>query len=99
MSDLDIINSITSEPERPPHHVSLEEIVNSVPYMALDNPATYALYLHYNSGHLQSGEVDKINMIIEKFRRERTRINKANIEYMERDKSDDKIKKLIEEGV
>ena len=56
MSDLDIINSITAEPERPPDHVSLEEIINSVPCMALNNPATYALYLHYNDKHLDEGE-------------------------------------------
>ena len=59
MSDLDIINNITSEPERPTDHVSLEEIINSVPYMALNNPATFALYLHYNDKHLEEDEKKK----------------------------------------
>jgi len=84
MSDLDIINSITAEPERPPEHVSLEEIINSVPCMALNNPATYALYLHYNDKHLDDGEKVKVNNIIEKMRRERSAINKKNIQYMEK---------------
>ena len=95
MSDLDIINNITSEPERPTDHVSLEEIINSVPYMALNNPATFALYLHYNDKHLEEDEKTKVNGIIEKLKRERGAANKKNIEYMERDK--DKIPKLIEE--
>ena len=95
MSDLDIINNITSEPERPTDHVSLEEIINSVPYMALNNPATFALYLHYNDKHLEEDEKKKVNGIIEKLKRERCAANKKNIEYMERDK--DKIPKLIEE--
>jgi hypothetical protein len=84
MSDLDIINSITAEPERPPEHVSLEEIINGVPCMALNNPATYALYLHYNDKHLDDGEKVKVNNIIEKMRRERSAINKKNIQYMEK---------------
>ena len=86
MSDLDIINSLTNEPVRPINHVSLEEIINSVPCMTLNNPATYALYLHYNQGHLDNDEVSKINMVIQKFRVERTNINKRNIEYMEKHK-------------
>jgi len=93
MSDLDIINSITAEPERPPNHVSLEEIINSVPCMELNNPATFALYLHYNDKHLEDEEKVKVNNIIEKLRRERSAINRKNIEYMERDK----VAKLIEE--
>jgi len=93
MSDLDIINSITAEPERPPNHVSLEEIINSVPCMELNNPATFALYLHYNDKHLEDEEKVKVNNIIEKLKRERSAINRKNIEYMERDK----VAKLIEE--
>ncbi len=93
MSDLDIINNITAEPERPTDHVSLEEIINSVPCMALNNPATFALYLHYNDKHLDDGEKVKVSNIIEKLKRERSAINKKNIEYMERDK----MKNLIEE--
>lgn len=84
MSDLDIINSITAEPERPPDHVSLEEIINSVPCMALNNPATYALYLHYNDKHLDEGEKHKVNNIIYKLKRERGQIDKKNIVYMEK---------------
>jgi len=84
MSDLDIINSITAEPERPPDHVSLEEIINSVPCMALNNPATYALYLHYNDKHLDEGEKHKVNNIIDKLKRERGQIDKKNIVYMEK---------------
>jgi len=76
MSDLDIINSITASPERPPDHVSLEEIINSVPCMALNNPATFALYLHYNDKHLEDDEKEKVNGIIEKLKLERSRINK-----------------------
>lgn len=99
-SDLDIINSITAEPVRPPDHVSLEEIINSVPLMALNNPATYALYLHYNK-HLEEDEIKKVNNIIEKLRKERGAANDKNIEYMERDKKErerlDQMEKLIEE--
>ena len=87
MSDLDIINNITSEPDRPPDHVSLEEIINSIPCMALNNPATFALYLHYNK-HLEEDEKTKVNNIIEKLKRERSAANKKNIRYMERDKGD-----------
>ena len=87
MSDLDIINNITSEPDRPPDHVTLEEIINSIPCMALNNPATFALYLHYNK-HLEEDEKTKVNNIIEKLKRERSAANKKNIRYMDRDKGD-----------
>ena len=97
MSDLEIINSLTNEPVRPIEHVSLESIINTIPYMTLNNPATYALYLHYNKDHLEQDEVNKINMVIEKFRVERTNINKRNLEFMEKHKNEDTIKKLIEE--
>ncbi len=93
MSDLDIINSITASPVRPTDHVSLEEIINSVPCMTLNNPATFALYLHYNDKHLEDDEKDKVNGIIEKLKLERSQHNKKNIEYMERHK----MKELIEE--
>ena len=75
------------------HRQVLEEIINSVPCMALNNPATFALYLHYNDKHLDDGEKVKVNNIIEKLKRERSAINKKNIQYMERDKT----KNLIEE--
>ena len=81
MSDFDLINSIASEPIRPPEHVSLEQIINEVPNMGLKCPATYALYLHYNP-HLDDGEREKVTAIIEKMRQERTQINKKNIQYM-----------------
>jgi len=101
MSDLDIINSITAEPIRPSTHVSLEEIINSVPMMALNNPATYALYLHYNNKHLEEDEKKKVNKIIEKLKNERSDAMKKNIEYIERDKEErerlDQMEKLIEE--
>jgi glycerol dehydrogenase-like iron-containing ADH family enzyme len=61
--------------------------------MELNNPATFALYLHYNDKHLEDEEKVKVNNIIEKLRRERSAINRKNIEYMERDK----VAKLIEE--
>ncbi len=93
MSDLDIINSITASPVRPTDHVSLEEIINSVPCMTLNNPATFALYLHYNDKHLEDDEKNKVNGIIEKLKLERSQLNKKNIEYMERHK----MKELIEE--
>ena len=83
MSDLDLINSIASEPIRPPEHVSLEQIINEVPNMDLKCPATYALYLHYNP-HLDDCEREKVNNIIEKMRVERTQINKKNIDYMDK---------------
>ena len=83
MSDLDLINSIASEPIRPPEHVSLEQIINEVPNMDLKTPATYALYLHYNP-HLDDGEREKVTAIIEKMRQERTQINKRNIDYMDK---------------
>ena len=81
MSDLDLITSIASEPIRPPEHVSLEQIINEIPNMTLECPATFALYLHYNP-HLEEGEREKVNNIIEKMRQERTQINKKNIQYM-----------------
>jgi len=83
MSDFDLINSIASEPIRPPEHVSLEQIINEVPNMDLKTPATYALYLHYNP-HLDDGEREKVTAIIEKMRVERTQINKRNIDYMDK---------------
>ena len=83
MSDLDLINSIASEPIRPPDHVSLEQIINEIPNMDLKTPATYALYLHYNP-HLDDDEREKVNAIIEKMRLERTQINKRNIDYMDK---------------
>jgi len=86
-SDLDIINSITAQPIRPPDHISLEEIINSVPTMTLNNPATYALYLHYNK-HLEEDEKKKVNDIIEKLRIQREAVNDKNIAFMERDKKE-----------
>ena len=83
MSDLDLINSIASEPIRPPEHVSLEQIINEIPNMTLECPATFALYLHYNP-HLDDDEREKVNNIIEKMRNERTQINKRNIDYMDK---------------
>jgi hypothetical protein len=93
MSDLEIINSITAEPDRPPEHVTLEEIINMVPCQALNNPATFALYLYYNEKHLAEDEKIKVKGIIEKLKRERAHINRKNIEYMERDKN---LKEVIE---
>jgi len=83
MSDFDLINSIASEPIRPPDHVSLEQIINDIPNMTLECPATFALYLHYNP-HLDDDEREKVNNIIEKMRQERTQINNKNIQYMEK---------------
>ena len=93
MSDIDIINSLACEPVRPPNHVSLDEIVNEVPYMDKNNPATYALYLHYNEGHLEEDEKLKVSLVIEKLKKERSAINKKNKEYMERE---DNLAKVIE---
>ena len=93
MSELDIINSIASEPIRPPEHVSLETIISDVPNMTLDSPATYALYLYYNP-HLGDDEKAKVEAIIEKFKAERQKINDKNKEYMERHL---KVKEEVEE--
>jgi len=87
MSDLDIINSLSSEPVRPPDHVSIEEIITSVPCMAIDTPATYALYIHYNKEHLEEAEVEKVNALILKLQTERSLMMRRNIKYMERDLS------------
>ena len=95
MSELDIINSIASEPIRPPEHVTLETIISDVPNMSLDNPATYALYIYYNP-HLGDDEKAKVEAIIEKFKVERQKINDKNREYMERHLKEEKIKELEE---
>jgi|TARA_R110001583_G_scaffold59557_4_gene177047 hypothetical protein len=95
MSELDIINSIASEPIRPPEHVTLETIISDVPNMSLDNPATYALYIYYNP-HLGDDEKAKVEAIIEKFKVERQKINDKNKEYMERHLKEEKIKELEE---
>lgn len=87
MSDLDIINNLTSTPERPPEHISLEEIVTQVPCMDWNNPTLYTLYMFYNP-HLEQEEREKCEAIIEKFKRERANINAKNIEYMERHKKE-----------
>ena len=95
MSEIDIINSIASEPIRPPEHVTLETIISDVPNMSLDNPATYALYIYYNP-HLGDDEKAKVEAIIQKFKVERQKINDKNKEYMERHLKDEKIKELDE---
>ena len=95
MSEIDIINSIASEPIRPPEHVTLETIISDVPNMSLDNPATYALYIYYNP-HLGDDEKAKVEAIIEKFKVERQKINDKNKEYMERHLKEEKIKELEE---
>tara|TARA_R110000782_G_scaffold128247_6_gene219851 strand:+ start:323 stop:640 length:318 start_codon:yes stop_codon:yes gene_type:complete len=95
MSEIDIINSIASEPIRPPEHVTLETIISDVPNMSLDNPATYALYMYYNP-HLGDDEKSKVEAIIEKFKVERQKINDKNKEYMERHLKEEKIKELEE---
>lgn len=95
MSELDIINSIASEPIRPPEHVTLETIISDVPNMSLDNPATYALYIYYNP-HLGDDEKAKVEAIIEKFKVERQKINDKNKEYMDRHLKEEKIKELEE---
>ena len=87
MSDLDIINSLSSEPVRPLNHVSIEEIITSVPCMTIDSPATYALYIHYNKEHLEEAEVEKVNTLILRLQTERSLTMKRNIEYMDRDLS------------
>ncbi len=94
MSDLDIINSVCASPIRPPDHVSLEEIIASIPCMGYNNPATFALYLHYNKKHLEADETNKVNAVIEKLKLERSAANRKNIQYMERHKD---MKELIEE--
>ena len=85
MSDLDILNTIASEPIRPPEHISLEQIINEIPNMDFKNPATYALYMYYNP-HLNDDEREKCEAIINKLKIERTKINERNIEYLERHK-------------
>jgi hypothetical protein len=95
MSEIDIINSIASEPIRPPEHVTLETIISDVPNMSLDNPATYALYIYYNP-HLGDDEKAKVEAIIQKFKVERQKINDKNKEYMDRHLKDEKIKELDE---
>ena len=85
MSDLDILNTIASEPIRPPEHISLEQIINEIPTMDLKNPATYALYMYYNP-HLNDDEREKCEAIINKLKIERTKINEKNVEYLERHK-------------
>lgn len=95
MSEIDIINSIASEPIRPPEHVTLETIISDVPNMSLDNPATYALYIYYNP-HLGDDEKAKVEAIIQKFKVERQKINDKNKEYMDRHLKEEKIKELDE---
>jgi len=85
MSDLELINSLSSEPVRPVDHVSIETIIQSVPCMAINTPATYALYLHYNKKHLADDEKVKVELIIERLQKERSRVNKYNMDYMDRD--------------
>mgnify|MGYP003134502915 CR=1 FL=1 len=85
MNDLDIINSISKQPIRPPEHVTLEQIINEVPNMMLDNPALYALYLYYNAGHLEVAEVQNVNVVMDKLKAERSLVNERNIDYMKRD--------------
>jgi len=87
MSDLDIINSLSSEPVRPAGHVSIEEIITSVPCMYINSPATYALYIHYNKEHLEEDEIEKVNSVILKLQKERSLMNAKNTDYMERDLS------------
>lgn len=83
MSELDIITNISSEPVRPPSHITLEQIINEIPCMGYDNPTTYALYLHYNKDHLEQSEKDKVNLAIEKLKQERTLINQKNMKFMD----------------
>jgi len=85
MSDTDIINAALAEPERPPNHIGLEQIIAEVPYMTRDTPALYALYLHYNP-HLEQAEKDAVEKLITRMRNQRKAINEKNIQYMERDK-------------
>jgi len=87
MTDLEIINSLSSEPERPVGHVSIEHIMNVIPCMEINNPSTYALYLYYNKEHLEDDEKNKINNLIEKLQNERSKMNKYNMDYLERDLS------------
>ena len=93
MSDLDIINSIASEPERPVEHVSLESIIKEVPCMDERCPAAYALYIFYNQKHLSTAEIKKVESVIEKLKTQRSIVNAKNIKYMERDD----VAKVIEE--
>lgn len=83
---MDIINSIADEPIRPPEFVSLERIISEVPHMDVKSPATYALYLHYNSGFLTEEEVFQVERVINKLKTERDAVTDRNIQYMERHK-------------
>jgi len=104
MNDMDMIKNALNEPERPLEHVTLEQIIGEVPNMALDCPATYALYLHYNP-HLEKDEVADIERLIERLRTQRTRANDRNIEYLtrhergEKDEPNDGLKDVIEREI
>jgi len=94
MSDLELINSLSSEPIRPVDHVSIEQIIQMVPCQALNNPSTYALYLYYNKKHLEDAEKVTVELIIERIQKERSQMNKYNMDYMNRDLSSEEIKAL-----
>lgn len=93
---MDMIKNALNEPERPLEHVTLEQIIGEVPMMTMDCPATYALYLHYNP-HLEADEIADVEKMIERLRRQRTRVNDKNMEYLMRD--DDKVKDVIEREI
>tara|TARA_R110001606_G_scaffold307462_2_gene454432 strand:+ start:129 stop:419 length:291 start_codon:yes stop_codon:yes gene_type:complete len=86
MTDMDIINSLADEPVRPPEFTSLETIIAEVPYMSVNNPATFYLYLHYNEQYLSEEEKTQVEKVINKLKSERDAITDKNISYLERHK-------------
>tara|TARA_R110002020_G_C15975611_1_gene747961 strand:- start:329 stop:616 length:288 start_codon:yes stop_codon:yes gene_type:complete len=84
MTDMDIINNIADEPIRPPEFVSLERIINEIPYMSITNPTAFYLYLHYNDAYLTDEEKAQTERAIYKLKCERDAVSNKNIEYLER---------------
>lgn len=91
---MDIINSLADEPIRPPEFISLETIISEVPYMSVNNPATFYLYLHYNEQYLTEDEKAQVEKVIHKLKIERDAITDKNINYLDRDKH-----KILEKSI
>lgn len=86
MSDLDIINTLSAEPIRPPEFKTLNDIITEYPLFDINSPTLYHLYLTFNNKYLSDDEKAKIEIVINKLRMEQTLTNRENIAYMERHK-------------
>ena len=84
---MDIIKQLAEEKDRGEGYVSLERIVNEIPFLDYNNPITYHLYATYNKHILTEEEHADVLKSIENLKLKRDRVNERCVEYLEQNGS------------